>query len=344
MALIDHKKTAEYAHEKMIMNKRIASLLSYPMIPCFIAIVFFYGTSYSQTTKISGKILGAVNKKESIYIRQILDYSLTPQFVYTNLDSAETDSLGNFSLAWILKAPGPITMSYGKNSIELFLKPSDSLYVECNYPFQWQRMVCRGSSSMENNLLLAIGKCEESRKKIKRKYDQTEPNKFLQQNDSIKALEEILSKGVPSISSAFSNYLRNEIQYHWANEHFLYIWKRYNTMIKVGDKLPLDSLFFHFLKQVPISNDSALENKIYYTFLDSYLHYQMPQYFTGQYIEKPVKNFHVEKFEQADKCLQKKVAWVAKERILHEAEQAHIPEKDIQKLKESLENSILEKN
>ena len=99
MALIDHEKTAEYTHEKMIMNKRIASLLSYPMISCFVAIVFFYGTSYSQTTKISGKILGAVNKKESIYIRQILDYSLTPQFVYTNLDSAETDSLSQASVA-----------------------------------------------------------------------------------------------------------------------------------------------------------------------------------------------------------------------------------------------------
>jgi len=344
MALIDHKKTAEYTREKMIMKKRTTSLLSYPLISCFLAIVFFYGTSYAQTTKISGKILGAVNKTESIYVKQILDYSLTPQFVYTNLDSAETDSLGNFSLAWILKAPGPITISYGKNSIELFLNPSDSLFLECSYPFGWQRMVCKGSSDIENNLLLAIGKCEESRKKIKRKYDQTEPNKFLHQNDSIKALEESLIKGAPLISSAFSIYLRNEIQYHWANEHFLYIWKRYNTMIKVGDKLPLDSLFFHFLKQVPISNDSALENKIYYTFLDSYLHYQMPQYFTGQYIEKPIKNFYVEKFEQADKCLQKRVALVAKERILHEAEQAHIPEKEIQKLRKTLENSILEKN
>lgn len=292
---------------------------------------------FSQSTKICGKL---INHKEGKKIYARTHFLYPPEFSSqpANLDSSAIDTLGKFQLIFHQEITGSLELKYEKNTFDVILQANDSLFVNFQYPLNMHTIRFSGNSAAENTLYLELKILETTRKKMGLLYNQMNPQMFLHENDSIKDQEKkLLNSKSAQISETAARFFENEIYYNWANEHFLYIWKRYNTMIKAGDKLPLDSIFLKSIKQFHVSNDSALNNPIYYKFIDSYLNYLMPEYFRGSYIEKPIKNFFLMKFESTENILKGNALNLVRKKIILDAKSAHSNQKTIRLMESILE-------
>jgi hypothetical protein len=296
----------------------------------FFLILLFEQVHAQQGSVITGKIDSEITGRR-IYLRLVQDYGKAPGFAKQNIDSCIIDSTGSFSLHCQLNTAYPVEMSYGRDHIDFFLFPGDSLRIAFQPGKPLSSLHIDGKGAQCNRVLNKIRVAELESRNFKKKFHLLEIEKFCHLSDSIYLMKKGFVESAENLVPDAKQYLMNEVKFEWAAEHLHYVWQKFNTLIQAGDSLPLPKYFYSFEDSIDINHLSNIRSKSFYRYADSYLNSLMPEHFVRYNMRTAaLEPVQVKKFKLAAEHLKGKTRDIMLSRILSGAAFDRIDKKHIE--------------
>ncbi|MFT5165262.1 MAG: peroxiredoxin [Saprospiraceae bacterium] len=224
-------------------------------------------------TYLKGKIDNPNIKQ--LTLRVYLDYiSMEEEVLYVPIDSNR-----GFSIQFSLNEPVLVRLSYDNIEIPVFIEPGSILVMDIDNTVSPVSIIYKGNNAAGNTFLRSFYR------KFKRSVSDDLFYELIgeQPLDFRKALDEVrqekwdyFNEFTPFFKSqfttAFKNFIATEIDYCRAY-YLLRYWQEHLPMAKSASRdTPRE--YFTFLNNILISNDLALNNINYLSFLDQYLFFR----------------------------------------------------------------------
>ncbi len=187
---------------------------------------------------------------------------------------------GSFRVDFDLNEDIEIRLTYGEQSVPLFLQKGDDLKIEFNGARPKQSMLCSGRGQYNNQYLIdqqnAFTNIDqgfivyEIEQKNPVEFKQTF-DKILQQKTQFYNAYDISAKS--KMTPGFKHYVQVDNQFWYANQLLNY---RVEKPLRTGQAAPMDlpSSFYSFLDNIDVDKTVLLTSRQYCDFLEEYLKYK----------------------------------------------------------------------
>jgi hypothetical protein len=194
---------------------------------------------------------------------------------YTKLVAAEdtTSKYGEFKMKFRWDYPWPVYLVFGELTVNLFLSPGDSIYIEASHSNFYKTFKLSGTGATENtylnNFLLTY---DIDNLNFRKTFIELPEKTFLKQND---ARHEIQLKYLEKNDSLqenifFYNYAMALIDFEYYNNFFVFS--------KTKGKYIDSDYLADVIDTVKIDNQFALPSMLYIDFLNNYVDFMIYKY------------------------------------------------------------------
>ena len=217
-------------------------------------------------------VMGKINhfKYSEIYIGFYKNY-----LNYTKLVAAEdtTNKTGEFKMKFRWDYPWPVFLVMGELTVNLFLSPGDSIYIDANHTSFYKTVKFTGTGGQENTYLnqylLAY---DNSNINFEKTFPELAEKEFLKQNDSrySQQTKYFEINDTVDYNNFFRNYAISLIDFEYYNNFFAFS--------KVKGKYIDSDYLFDVVDTNKVDNQMALPSVLYIDFLDNYIDFLIYKY------------------------------------------------------------------
>jgi|GEM_PF-825930 len=250
--------------------------------------------SSTELTKIGGTIDATLIP--SLRIKFFRDYVSFDEEQFT----LPLDAEGNFGMNFELEEPTVAILNYLGQEHKIYLEPGDDLNIRFGGPdYLNGKLDFSGKGSAHNNFLRDYERAFASWDEAHLLFEMTErePLNFqamlnVYRQDKWRFYKNYKQSDKNQFSEKFKYYITAEIDYWWAYYLLRY---RIEKPLAKGWPIPMDmpKTYDRFLNDLLITNDQALNNRNYLSFIGEYLDYRNERIATNEPIDFSAEAFYV---------------------------------------------------
>ncbi len=250
--------------------------------------------SKTQLTKIGGAIDETLIP--ALRVKFFRDYVSFDEELFT----LPLDNKGNFGMNFELEEPTVALLTYLGQEHIIYLEPGDDLKINFGAPdYLNGKIEFSGKGSVHNNFLRDYKRAFDSWDEAHLLIEMTErePLNFqamlnVYRQDKWRFYKNYKRSDKNQFSEKFVHYLTAEVEYWWA---YYLLRFRIEKPLAEGAPIPMEmpKTYYRFLNDVLITNDGALNNRMYLNFIGEYLDYRNEQIAAGESIDFSTDAFYV---------------------------------------------------